>query len=88
MNKFPSWHLVQLTPEAALEHDRRVYKCGPDVGLGWTPYTYRATFGAVSYWACHNETELQSRLKQHGLEIDRWTDWRSGIRTTYPRKVA
>ncbi len=82
------WHLCQLTPEAALEHDRRVHNCGPNVGLGWTPYNYRATKGAVSQWACHTESELATRLQARGLAILGWTPWRDGIRTTYLEEIA
>lgn len=82
--RFNRWHLVQLTPEAAMEHDRRVHKCGPGVGLGWTPYNYRATRGAVAQWACHTDEQLAVKLRQHGLKIAKWTPWsEGGVRSTY-----
>lgn len=76
------WHLVQLTPEAAEAHDRRVHNCGPDVMLGWKPYTYRVTWGAISQWACHTEEELARKLRLDGVKVAGWTEWRDGIRTT------
>ena len=76
------WHLVQLTPEAAEQHDRMVYRAGPDVRFGWKPYTYRATRGAVAQFAAHSDEELATRLKSRGLKVAGWTDWRDGIRTT------
>lgn len=66
-----------------MEHDRFVYKVtDPNTRLGWTPYNFRATKGAVSQWACHTEDELTSRLSRHGLKIVKWSDWRDGVRTT------
>jgi hypothetical protein len=77
-----TWWLVQLTPEAAEAHDRRVYGVADDVTLGWHPYTYHATRGAVSQWACHNDAQLAGKLRRHGLSVGGWSEWRDGMRTT------
>ena len=76
------WSLVQLTPEEAEAHDRRCYNVQPNVGLGWKPYTFRATYGAISQFACHTEEQLAHALSSRGLKITGWSEWRNGIRTT------
>jgi hypothetical protein len=76
-----TWHLTQLTPEAAETHDRRVYNAQPPTMLGWKPYTYRATRSAVSQFACHEDWQLKAQLKRHGLKVKAWTEWRDGVRT-------
>lgn len=76
-----AWFLTQLTPDAAEQHDRRVYNAGPDVGLGWRPYTFRATRGAVAQFACHTDGELGTQLRKRGLRVVAWTPWRDGVRS-------
>ena len=44
------WHVTQLTPEAAMAHEKRIRNLGPEIGLGWIPYNYLVTRGAVSQW--------------------------------------
>lgn len=75
------WHLLQMTPERAMEHERFAYNVGPDTRLGWKPYTFRATRGAVSQWACYTEGELAGKLRMHGLEVTGWSEWKDGMRT-------
>lgn len=78
-----SWWLTQLTPEKAEAHDRFVHNAeDPNIMLGWKPYTYRATRNACSYFACHEEWELERRLRNHGLKIAKWSAWDKGVRTT------
>lgn len=86
-----SWWLCQLTPEAAEAHERRTHNAeDPNIMLGWKPYTYRVTLNACSYFACHDERELERRLRNYGLAVAGWTEWRDGVRTTrlVPAKVA
>jgi hypothetical protein len=81
--KYPSWHLTEMTPEAAMRHTRRVHDIPDHVGLGWTPYNLLATHGAVSQWACYTHDELTERLKRHGLKIEGWSPWSDGVRSTF-----
>lgn len=81
------WHVTQLTPEAALAHEKRVIGAGPEVGLGWTPYNYLVTHGAISQWACHTEAEFERELKRRNLAVTEWTGWENGIRSAFLKEV-
>jgi hypothetical protein len=77
------WHITQLTPEAALEHEKRIRNLGPEIGLGWTPYNYLVTRGAISQWACHTEDELNRWLRTKHFNSPQWTSWSNGIRSAW-----
>ena len=79
MTNWQTWHVTQLTPEAALAHERRAYNVQNNVTLGWTPYNYRVTYGAVSQWACHTKEEFERYCRQNKFSLD-WSPWRDGIR--------
>ena len=59
---YQEWHVTQLTPEAALAHEKRIRNLGPEIGLGWTPYNYLVTRCASSQWACYTDDELNRWL--------------------------
>ena len=81
MTNWQTWHVTQLTPDAALEFERRSHNVdNNNVTLGWTPYTYRVTYGAVSQWACHTEQEFERYCRQNKFTLD-WSPWRNGIRS-------
>ena len=74
--------LTQLTDEAAEAHDRRCYNAeDPAIQLGWKPYTYRATRDACAWFACHDESQLEVRLRENRLKIAGWGEWRDGVRS-------
>jgi hypothetical protein len=81
------WHITQLTQEAAEKHDRMVHGVPPATMLGWKPYTYRATYRAVSQFACHTEVELSRGLRQRGLSVSGWSPWSNGVRSTYAEEL-
>jgi len=74
------WHLTGLGSRSAEQHARRAYNVPPDVRLGWKPYRYLATRGAISQWACHSAAELRVELQRRGLELDTQTHMGSGMR--------
>ena len=83
------WHVTQLTPEAAEAWTRRSMGIPDHAGLGWTPYNYLVTYGAVSQWACYTEQEFERELRVRHLQVAReWTPWENGIRSTYLQEVS
>jgi hypothetical protein len=76
------YHVTQMTPEAAMEHARRVHGIAdkPEIGLGWTPYNFYVTDRAVSAWATHTEIEFESRRIADRLTAPAWGPWRDGVR--------
>lgn len=78
------WHVTQATDEEAIAHARRCIgiQDKPEIGLGWKPYNYLVTRGAISQWACHTEDEFNRRLARYGLRVDGWSEWRDGIRSS------
>lgn len=80
MGESATWFVTELSPWAALEHDRRVYNVGPGVELGWTPYTHRVTRNSVSQWATVGEVEFERTLKARHLKVVEWSPWHNGVR--------
>lgn len=74
------WHVTQLTPEEAESFDRRAYGVTSPERLGWTPYTYRVTYGAVAQWAGHTAEEFARFLSTNRLAEPTWSAWNNGIR--------
>jgi hypothetical protein len=58
------WHVTQLDEAAAERHARLTHGIldKPEVLLGWTPYRYLATYGAIS-----------QRATPYTNSIARWT---------------
>jgi hypothetical protein len=79
------WHVTQMTPEAAMEWTRRVHGLAdkPHIGIGWIPYNFLVTYGAVSQWATYTETEFDDRCRRDHLQLTHWTPWENGIRSAF-----
>ena len=72
--------VCQLTPEEAEAHTRRTHSIPPAVGLGWTPYNYLVTEGALSAWACHTQEEFEGECRKRGIRCGDWSPWANGVR--------
>lgn len=77
-----SYLATQLTAEAAEAFDRRVHNVPETTLLGWTPYQFRVTRGAVNRWACVTPAEFMLECRRRGLRaVGEWTPWVDGVRT-------
>jgi hypothetical protein len=76
-----NWHVTKLTDEAAMRHAR--LRSGlqdrPDVTLGWTPYNYLVSQGAMSTWACHTAAEFEAWQRRMGLHVREWLPEQNGV---------
>lgn len=78
------WQLTELTADEAERFTRRAYNVPAGVGLGWVPYRFYLTRGAVAQAACHTEAECARMLTSRGLTPTPWSAWDSGVRTMLP----
>jgi hypothetical protein len=63
------WHLTMLTRRGAERWTRLVHNVPEHVGLGWRPYTYLVTRGAVSQAAFHRGADVKRWLSARGLRV-------------------